>query len=172
METNYDWTTFDIYFYYHKPLTEVWQAWATSRGLCSFFLQECETISDNGSVRESSHEFQAGDQYRWLWQHGYELKGSILEVVSKKLLAFTFGDMRVDLDFKDTNNGIQVHLKQTGIGNTEPGRVYDHLNCRSCWIFFMTNLLSVLQQGFDLRDTDSGRVSSMEVGYKPSVIQM
>jgi len=47
------------------------------------------------------------------------------------------------------------------------GRVWGHLNCRSCWIFFMTNLTSVLEAGRDLRHVNPAVVSSMEVGFRP-----
>jgi hypothetical protein len=75
--------------------------------------------------------------------------------------------MKVDIAFSDTNNGIEVRLHQSGIENTDDGRVMGHLNCRSCWIFFMTNLLSVLQHGNDLRDNDPSRVSSVEIDFQP-----
>ncbi len=83
-------------------------------------------------------------------------------------LAFSFGaSMQVNIQFLDTGSGIRVHLHQSDIPATEEGRVIGHLNCRCCWIFFMTNLVSILSNGTDLRDLDEARVSSMEVGFNP-----
>ncbi|MHC4505510.1 MAG: hypothetical protein ACYTFI_19570 [Planctomycetota bacterium] len=65
------------------------------------------------------------------------------------------------------NEHTELRLIQTGIPNTPEGRVFGHLNCRSCWIFFLTNLKSVLDGGRDLRDPDPDKVSSMEVGFVP-----
>ena len=76
--------------------------------------------------------------------------------------------MNVRIDLLDTGSAVRVHLRQYEIPDSEEDRVMNHLNCRSCWLFFMTNLVSVLQSGRDLRDIDPKRVSSMEIGYRPT----
>ena len=77
--------------------------------------------------------------------------------------------MTVTLRFADAGAQTELHLTQTGISDTPDGHVFGHLNCRSCWIFFLTNLKSVLESGPDLRDQDPARVSSMEVGFRPLI---
>jgi uncharacterized protein YndB with AHSA1/START domain len=167
MSESYDWTTFDLYFYYNFPLKQVWGAWATPRGLCSFFVEKCTARDSQGRVVEESGEIVAGGTYNWVSRHLFEMKGDVLKVEREKLIVFTFGSMRVDVEFRDTGRGIEVHLRQSAISSTGDGQVFGHLNCRSCWIFFMTNLVSVLANGLDLRDSDPKRASSMEVGYVP-----
>jgi hypothetical protein len=74
--------------------------------------------------------------------------------------------MRCDVAFTSVEPGTtRVDLTQTDIPDTPEGRVMGHLNCRSCWVFFMTNLRSILLTGVDLRDADPARVSSMEVAF-------
>lgn len=168
MSDAYDWSSFDLYFYYDAPLSKVWESWATPRGLCSFFIERCDARDERGEPLPESAELVAGGEYRWTWRHQHELAGRIEAIEHERRLAFTFGPMRVDMEFVDTGAGIRVHLRQTGIGPTDADRVGGQLNCRSCWIFFMTNLVSVLKSGVDLRDADPARVSSMEVGYVPA----
>jgi hypothetical protein len=80
---------------------------------------------------------------------------------------FTFGSLRVSVRFAAVDGQTELHLVQTGIPDSPDGRVFGHLNCRSCWIFFLTNLKAVLDAGTDLRDQNPARVSSMEVGFAP-----
>ena len=75
--------------------------------------------------------------------------------------------MHVDVCCRVPDNQTEVQLDQTMIPATPEGQVFGHLNCRSCWIFFLTNLSSVLDHGKDLRDENSNIVASMEVGYLP-----
>ena len=77
-------------------------------------------------------------------------------------MAFTFGNMRVSVRFASMGDQTELHLVQTEIADTDEGRVMGHLNCRSCWIFFIVNLKSVLGTGRDLRDANPDRVSAIE----------
>ena len=166
--TNYDWTQFDLYHYYHAPLEKVWQAWATPEGLRSFFVETCTGFDTAGSQLEPTQTFVPDGTYEWKWRQGFPGNGQFFEIAAMQHLAFSFGaSMRVDVHFLDTGSGVRVHLHQSNIPDSEDGRVIGHLNCRSCWIFFMTNLVSVLTNGMDLRDDDEARVSSMEVGFSP-----
>jgi len=164
----YDWGSFDIYFYYDAPLLRVWDSWTTANGLCSFLLERCTSTDEAGNPIDETVTFVADGRYHWGWRQGIELEGRYLAVEPEKHVAFTFGSMRVDVRFDDTESGVRVHLHQSAIGPTDANRVGGHLNCRSCWIFFMTNLVSVLTTGVDLRHGDAERVSSMEVGFVPA----
>ena len=66
--------------------------------------------------------------------------------------AFTFGAMRVDVDFEDTERGVLMRLVQSDIPTDDSGRSESHLNCRSCWVYYLLNLKSVIEHGADLRD--------------------
>ena len=157
----YDWTRFSITFFYYAPRERVFAAWATPRGLESFFVR-----SARFSGRGPDDLVVAGDRYEWAYVQDYAHGGEVLEVVPGESVAYTFGSMRVDVTVKETGDGVRVDLVQSNIPDTEEGRPKSHLNCRSCWLFFMTNLKSILEHGIDLRDrTRPGRASSMEVGY-------
>ncbi len=54
--------------------------------------------------------------------------------------------------------------------NTESDKASSHLNCRSCWVFFLTNLKSVLENKYDLREQDPNLSDCVSVHFEPPVI--
>lgn len=166
----YDWSRFDIVFYYDQPPGTVFRAWATAQGLTSFFVETASFATTAGAERAPQDTAMPGDRYRWDWRHPYWLEGEVIGVEQDRALSFTFGSMLVTVRLASIDGKTELQLRQTGIPDSADGRVFGHLNCRSCWIFFLTNLKSVLGTGVDLRDEDPGRVSSMEVGFVPLVI--
>lgn len=162
----YDWTRFSLTFYYDAPLATVFASWASGAGLESFFVERVEFRGADGA-RSSTDLCQSGDAYHWTWRQPFEVRGTVLECQPHESLAFTFGAMRVDVAFQQFESQTEVVLLQSDIPATADGRVAGHLNCRSCWIFFMTNLQSLFRAGIDLRDVRADRVASMEVGFQP-----
>jgi hypothetical protein len=161
---DYDWTQFSSTFFYPVEIGTAYRAWATPAGLQSFFIEAAVATSGDGGPRRPDEPMATGDRYRWVWRHGLTLDGDVLEATPDRSLAFTFGSMRCDVAFSSVEpETTRVDLHQTDIPDTPEGRVMGHLNCRSCWFFFLTNLRSILVTGVDLRDTDPSRVSSMEV---------
>ncbi|MBQ38995.1 MAG: hypothetical protein CME04_21630 [Gemmatimonadaceae bacterium] len=75
--------------------------------------------------------------------------------------------MNVSVSLTAVEGQTEPHLVQSDIADTAGGRVSGHLNCRPCWIFFLTNLKAVLEGRGDLRGDDPKRVSSMEAGFVP-----
>lgn len=163
----YDWTRFSTTFFYPVDIQSAFRAWATPAGLQSFFIETADAASPTGEPRRPDEPMAEGDSYRWMWRHGLTLDGTVLEATPDRSLAFTFGSMRCDVAFDPVEpETTSVHLVQTDIPDSPGGRVMGHLNCRSCWIFFMTNLSSIFITGVDLRDADPARVSSMEVTFR------
>jgi len=165
--SGYDWGEFEIYFYYPGAIDRVWKAWSTPAGLCSFLLDRCLATDADGEALGPHDTFEPGGTFHFYWRQEHELDGTYLEVDPHRRIAHTFGPMRVTVEFEETDAGTRVRLHQAGIGESDNERVGGHLNCRSCWVFFMTNLVSVLATGTDLRHKDPKRVSSMEVGFRP-----
>ena len=164
---SYDWSRFEIFFYYDQPVEEVFLYWTTAAGLEAFFIEKAYFASKAKTIRSSEEVIEKGDRYRWEWRQNFSLEGDVLNVKNNEEITFTFGEMEVSLLFSKRGEQTQIHLLQTKIPDTDDGRVFGHLNCRSCWIFFLTNLKSVLDKNHDLRDSSPERVSSMEVGFKP-----
>lgn len=159
----YRWDEFEINYYYPVTVHRLFKAWATMRGLKSFFIEEI-TIpgrSDDGIIA-------ANDSYAWRWRHDYSLSGKFTAVVPNEKIAFTFGSMLVTILFHSVEGGSLLQLRQSQIPVTAEAMPTSHMNCRICWTFFMTNLKSIFLTGTDLRDADPKRASSFEVGYQPA----
>lgn len=165
-ELNYDWSNFNVNLYYPAPLEKVYDFWSTRKGLRSFFLEECYIDG-----KEDSEQVQAGDQFTWTWKQGYSVKGEFLEVDTNKLVAFTFGNMKVHVVFKERGEKTLVSLYQSEIPSDDRGKVMGHLNSRSCWVFFMANLKSIILNGTDLRDDEKEITCAYEVGFEPKELK-
>ena len=61
---------------------------------------------------------------------------------------------------------VELRLEQTGCSTIDPERAWQHLNCRSCWGYFLTNLKSVLEHGTDLRDFETPELTdAVSIGW-------
>lgn len=164
----YDWTQFHVRMYYLAPLDEVFRCFATAAGLESFFIYKATHVDRNGVTRAPHDLVQAGDRYEWTYLHDFGHGGSFERVVQDRLVRFTFGDMLVTVNFKDKDSATEVDLHQTNCATEDPDRAWQHVNCRSCWIFFLTNLRSILAGGPDLRDHEHPNWNdSISIGFDP-----
>ncbi len=162
----YDWSQFHVHMYYLAPLDEVFRRFATATGLESFYLGRAEFTSPDGTLRAPDEVIAAGDAYDWTYLHDFSHGGKIEAVVPNELVRFSFGPMTVAVRFETVDGATHVDLHQTGCATEDPDRAWQHVNCRSCWIYFMTNLRSVLATGFDVRDRDRPRWNdSVSIGW-------
>ncbi|MCA9921321.1 MAG: SRPBCC domain-containing protein [Anaerolineales bacterium] len=165
----YDWTQFHVRMYYLAPLEELFRRFSTAAGLESFFIYKAVHVSADGKQRAPDEQVQRGDQYDWTYVHDFGHGGTFEEVVPNQLIRFTFGSMRVDVHFRDLGDATEVDLHQTNCATEDPERAWQHLNCRSCWIYFMTNLRSVLAGGPDVRDYEHPNWNdSVSIGFDPN----
>lgn len=167
----YDWSQFSLTFYYNAHITRVFRSWTGPEELESFFVERCVFTNSRGEARDNHEPLQVGDTYHWQFRHDFVVEGQITACEDKKQLSFSFEEMQVDVLFRVLDNQTEVQLVQSGIPDTDKGRVLGHLNCRTCWTFFMTNLSSILDHGKDLRDENPELVSSMEVGFIPMTLR-
>jgi uncharacterized protein YndB with AHSA1/START domain len=165
---SYDWSQFHVRMYYLAPLTDVFRRFATAEGLESFFIHKAVHTAADGTPRGPAEQVQSGDGYHWTYVHDFAHGGGFLEVVPGRSIRFTFGTMTVDVGFRDLGEATEVDLHQTNCATVDPDRAWQHLNCRSCWIYFLTNLRSVLAGGPDLRDHRHPNWNdSVSIGFDP-----
>ena len=96
------------------------------------------------------------DTYEWMW-HGYGddamEKGKIMQANGKDFLQFSFGKAGyVSVTIKEETGESMIELVQDEIPTDEEGQVYYHLGCTKGWLFYLTNLKSILEGGPDLRN--------------------
>ena len=167
--SEYDWSQFNVHMYYLAPIEDVFRRFATASGLESFYIGKAEHRAPDGTVRGPDEVVQAGDTYHWTYLHDFAHGGSFLYVQPERLVRFTFGDVTVDIRFREVEGATEVDLHQTGCATRDPDRAWQHVNCRSCWVYFLTNLRSVLAHGVDLRDRDHPQWNdSVSIGWPAS----
>ncbi|MEE8576388.1 MAG: SRPBCC domain-containing protein [candidate division Zixibacteria bacterium] len=164
----YDWSQFTVHIYCKRSVEETFRCWATSDGLESFFVQSAELTDSHGNHRDGKAPAQLGDRYRFKWIHDYDLSGQILLVDLGRKLKFSFSEMEVTVTISPDGDRSLVRLHQTKIpAETDSEKAANHLNCRSCWVFFLSNLKSVLEYGVDLREHDPLRSDCVAVHFVP-----
>jgi hypothetical protein len=156
-EPDYDWSRFVKRVNISTDLKTAYQSWATRKGLENWFLRKAIFTRDQ-LVLKPDVELQAGDEYEWYW-HGWpdEMveRGRVLEANGVDKFGFSFGKAgNVTINVKKEQGQWLVELTQEGIPMDEYSRYFFHLGCSTGWVFYMTNLKSVLEGGPDLRNRD------------------
>ena len=140
-----------------SPIDVVYRAFATSRGLESWFLRKAEFTSRSGKIRRAEEGIENGDVYEWFW-HGWPdevaERKKILETNGKDIIRFTFsGDSVVSVSIKQYKAVTVVELVQQIPEGNDPDLEL-RIGCDTGWTFYLTNLKSVLEGGLDLRNKD------------------
>src|SRR5579859_1011809 len=138
-------------------LERVYSAWSTSEGLESWFLRRAIVREGAGSRQRSiDAPIGKGDLYTWYW-HGYpdslSHDGEVLEANGKDRFAFSFSlgcPVRVTLS-RECGETI-VELSESGLPTDEDTVRKHYLSDSKGWVFYLTNLKSVLEGGLDLRN--------------------
>jgi hypothetical protein len=167
----YDWSQFYVHMYYRAPIDEVFRRFATAAGMESFYVKQATFTAPDGAVRGPDEFYASGDAYLFDYVHDYSHGGRILGMTEEEMVAFTFGECQVTIRFRELEDATEVALHQTDCPLEDPQRAWMHLNCRSCWIYFMTNLRSVLAGGPDVRDFDHPEWNdSVSIGWNAASV--
>ena len=151
----YDWSVIDLFMDIRAAPKIVYDAWATAAGMRSFFARDFAYLDGAGKRRASTETALAGDAYELEFHHPLQLRGKVLQAEPPRRFVFSFPTvMTVRIELTPRSDGTRLHLHQGGISTDEEARVDQHLNCRSCWVYYLMNLKSVLEHGIDLRDDD------------------
>lgn len=160
-----EWSGFDVWLYMEAAPAAVMERWRSVDGLQSFFIAKATVIDQSGNTRDKRAFAEAGDRYSWRGIHPYEGNGRVLKS-SPDRFGFTFGlRFEVEVSVLTHGTGTLFHLHQKGMLDTKQDRVHGTLNCRCCWINFITTLKSQLEHGVDLRDHDPVTADSISVGF-------
>lgn len=159
---DYKWTSFQQTEYVTVSLEKIFKKWTTPKGITGWFLKDAKYTSDNGTERDKEEIVKPGDEYEWEFYQGLVLTGKVLEVKENSLFKFTFGkkepgsdeDVVVSVSFSTRDGQTKIELKQENIADNEYGHVNFNLSCMVGWSFYMTNLRSIYESGFDLREKD------------------
>lgn len=156
-----NWDHFNQKIFIFATKEKLYNAFATSGGMESWFLRSCD-YSRNGEIISSNMLAETGDEYTFLW-HGWPdetvEKGKILAANNIDVFEFTFDgngstNMIVKITLEDFNDGTLINLHQYNIPTTDEGKYNWHLGCKTGWNFYLTNLKAILEHNVDLRNKD------------------
>lgn len=161
MSTSYDWSTFTRRINIKSTPQTIYDAWATQKGLEKWFLRNAFFKTPNGDTVDRDTHVQPNDTYTWRW-FGYDdnttEQGHIVAANGSDYLCFTFcseaaqTNMQVSVIIQQEAGETIVELKQFNIPTDERGKTNFHIGCTEGWVFYLTNLKSILEGGIDLRN--------------------
>ncbi len=157
--SSFSWSSFSLRIPVQASVQKLYWCMATQQGLEYWFLRSSQFLSENDVRLQPGVYVSVGDSYTWLW-HGWTDEvvehGSILSTNHKDELAFSFGLAgNVSIRLVPSDGYTMVELVQDQIPDNEMGRHHWHLGCKTGWIFYLTNLKSLLEGGIDLRNKDA-----------------
>ena len=156
---DYDWTRFTLRINVSASPEALYKAWATRRGIESWFLRLSE-YSRSNVLLEADEPVQQGDGYKWQW-FGYPDSvveyGKVLQANGKDFFEFTFGGpagspMHVSVAFRTEEGETIVELTQYNIAVDDRSKSNFHVGCMQGWTFYLANLKSLMEAGIDLRN--------------------
>lgn len=153
-EKNFNTSSFYHSIYLNAPIDDVYRIIASSGGLQKWFMGKAEYVDASGSVRPAEETAQKDNTFSWHWlEKDLNISGEVLESVKDEKFSFTFGStFEVTISVKEDNGRTLLTLAQNYAKGAEKND-FAHINCCVCWVFFLTNLKSVLELGNDLRET-------------------
>ena len=154
--SEYDWSKFVLRIPVMASREKIYQAWATQRGIESWFLRSARFLTPGNTVRGEEEFIQNRDRYTWLW-HGYDddtvEHNDILEANGDDTISFVFaGHCIVTVLIGMLDMETIVQLTQENIPTGEDGKTNIHIECMQGWTFYLANLKSILEGGLDLRN--------------------
>jgi len=150
----YDWASFRLKIGIHASLEALYNAWTTASGIEKWFLKSCTYKNVAGDVIKTNQMAKQGDTYVWEW-YLYDLpeQGKITHANGVDFFQFTFaGECLVDISLKQTDEDVLVELHQHRIPTDENAKFDIRIGCLEGWTFYLTNLKSVYENGYDLRN--------------------
>lgn len=149
-----DWTSFTLNIAVKSTLSTIYNAWTKSSEIEKWFLETCTYKGKNNGILRSELNVKPEDIYEWTW-YLYEIseKGKIIQANGKDFFQFTFaGDCLVDVQLKEVGENILVTLKQHNIPIDEKSKFNIRIGCLQGWTFYLLNLKSFYETGYDLRN--------------------
>ena len=158
MPDNLDWSRFVVRINIRAPRPQLYAAWASRKGMESWFLRTCEYVKKSGDVLGEENFAIVGDSYifRWcVYRDEVTETGVITEANGHDQFQFGFGKAGIcTVRILMAGEEQIVELVQEEIPTDEAGKINYHVGCKTGWTFYLTNLKSLAEGGIDLRNRD------------------
>jgi uncharacterized protein YndB with AHSA1/START domain len=155
--THFDFSQFKLRVNIRTSIENAYRAWATPLGQSSWFLGRCVFTSPEGLVRKGEDLLQAGDRYTLYFgcedNQSFNETGKVLKANGKNLFSFTFTrDIPVTVSIYTEQDDTIVELIESNLPSDMEHLQKCYISHSRGWIFYLTNLKSVLEGGIDLRN--------------------
>jgi hypothetical protein len=136
-----------------------YRAWATPSGFDSWFIGQMVFTGPDGATRAGDALVQAGDEYTCYLGRKPQtvaIKGKVLKANGRDLFSFTFSKgCPVTISIYTEHGETIVELIESHLPTDEETMRKHYVGDSKGWIFYLTNLKSVLEGGLDLRNKNA-----------------
>jgi hypothetical protein len=155
-EKNFNMQRFSHAIYLNAPVEKVYELAVTPSGIIKWFIGKAKYFYKDNNIRLGNESAEKGDSFLWTWLNkDLELKGIVTESLRDKIFQFTFSPLYiVTIEIHSEGNKTKLTLTQE-YQEAAAGNDFNYINCCTCWVFFLTNLKSVIENGIDLREKDA-----------------
>lgn len=150
----FDWTAFARKIAVRSSIEKLYDAWTISSAIETWFLSTANYFDAGNNAIGKDIPVQKDFSYEWSW-YCYDVveKGRIVSANGKDHLQFTFaGECLVDIKLEAQGEFVILTLTQNNIPTDDDSKQNMRLGCDSGWRFYLVNLKSVYDSGYDLRN--------------------
>ncbi|HEY4112132.1 SRPBCC domain-containing protein [Puia sp.] len=151
-----DFSQFKLRVNVKTSIENTYRAWASVAGLHSWFIGIMHFTAPNGELRTGEDLVQPGDEYICYSRKNpanVVVKGKVLKANGRDLFSFTFSkECPVTISIFTEHNETIVELIESNLPTDEETMRRHYVGDSKGWIFYLTNLKSVLEGGLDLRN--------------------
>jgi hypothetical protein len=142
----------------NTSIENAYRAWATSAGVGSWFLRATYT-DQNGNIRSGDELAQEGDDYGLAFSFKPDMvicTGKVLKANGRDLFSFSFSKgCPVTISIYQEQDETIIQLIESHLPTDEETIRKHFIGDTKGWIFYLTNLKSVLEGGLDLRNKNA-----------------
>lgn len=157
--TSIDFSEFKLRVNIRTSIENAYRAWASAAGIESWFLGKMVFTKPNGTVRTGEELAQEGDEYAIYYRNKPEavmVKGKVLKANGKDLFTFTFSKgCPLTISIYTEQDETMVQLLESNLPTDEETIRKHFIGDTKGWIFYLTNLKSILEGGLDLRNRNA-----------------
>jgi hypothetical protein len=153
--------------YIKSTKSKLYWCWATTQGICSWFLRRASYTSSKGILRSKNETISAGDAYVWEWHNwnGQE-SGKVIQANGIDFIELTFtGTCKVSVQLEATGRSVLVTLCQYEIPTDEDSKMKIYNGCSNGWTFWLANLKAYLEYGIHLNETEFDLTGIPQAGH-------
>lgn len=154
-ESNFNMERFSHGIFIKTDSENLFRYIATPAGISKWFIGSAEYFYRQKNIRLGDELTGKGDSYLWKWLNkDLELKGIITDFEKEKMIEFTFSPLYlVRMELFPIGNRVKIVLTQS-YQKSSLRNDFNFVNCCTCWVFFLTNLKSVIECNVDLREKE------------------